>query len=163
VGNAFNPADLQAARHSALAHLARRDHCKAELALKLIRVGFDAETSRAAVEALEQEKVVDDARFVQNFISYHAERGEGPTRIAYKLNSPTLELDKALVTQHMDGAQDWVERAREVRAKKFGAAMPASQTDVIKQAYFLQHRGFTTPQIRLALGTDIEIETDDDP
>ncbi len=152
--------DPQAARNFAMQVLARRDHCRAELVLKLIRQGFERELAARTVAAMVEEKLVDDARYVQNFVVRQAEDGFGPTRVAYKLGAPSLEIDAGLIKQFMGEEADWVKRARVVRAKKFGEQMPAEYREIVKQAYFLQHRGFTAAQIRLAMGTDIEIDDD---
>src|SRR5688572_20645934 len=136
--NYIDPNDVKAARVAALNHLARRDHCKAELALKLIRQGFERSVANDTASALEAEKVIDDARYVQNFVAYHADRGEGPARLGRKLKS--LEVAPELIKQYLDEGQDWVTLARAVREEKFGPDMPASQTDKVKQAYYLQYR-----------------------
>jgi regulatory protein len=147
-----------AARNFALQLLARRDHCKAELALKLVRQGFNRELAAATVQAMEAEQLVNDERYVENFVSYQAEQGFGPARIAYKLRAPTLELDPELIDRALGEDRVWVKRAAIVREKKFGPTPPDNYRDKVKQAYFLQHRGFTAAQIRLLMGTDIEID-----
>ncbi len=45
---------------------------------------------------------------------------------------------------------DWVQLAREVRRRKFGAAAPRSLGERAKQARFLQYRGFDAEQLRAA-------------
>ena len=45
---------------------------------------------------------------------------------------------------------DWVQLAREVRRRKFGAATPRSLGERAKQARFLQYRGFDAEQLRAA-------------
>ncbi len=32
-----------------------------------------------------QERLLDDSRFAEHFVAYHANRGQGPVRIAHKL------------------------------------------------------------------------------
>ncbi len=72
-----------------------------------------------------------------------------------------LGLDSELIERCLAESPDWVDRAREVRQKKFGKSLPADYAGKAKQARFLQYRGFTGAQIRQALGTDIDL--DDDP
>ncbi len=150
--------DPAAARSFALQLLARRDHCKAELALKLVRQGFDRDLAARTVQALEAEQLVNDSRYVENFVSYQSSQGFGPNRIGYKLRAPSLELDPALIERALADESVWVKRAAEVRAKKFGAPLPTDYRDKVKQAYFLQHRGFTVAQIHLVMGTDVQID-----
>jgi len=153
-------ANPKAARNFALQLLARRDHCKAELILKLVRQGFDRALAEETVAALEAERAVDDERYVRNFVDYQARQGYGPVRIGYKLRGPNLKLDRELIDRALADEASWVKKAEEVREKKFGASFPTEHRDRVKQAYFLQHRGFTASQIRLAMGTDIQIDDD---
>ena len=149
-----DPADEKAARAAALQLLARRDYSSAELRAKLLDREFEAGVVEALLTALQREKLVDDRRYVENFVSYHAARGQGPVRIASELRR--LKVDGSLIDLYLDVGQDWVARAREVRRKKFGAREPGSYAEKAKQARFLQYRGFTGSQIRSALGTDID-------
>ena len=57
-----------------------------------------------------------------------------------------------------DTEMDWNHAAREARRRKFGLAPPADYRERAKQARFLQYRGFSSDQIRAALGPD-----EDDP
>src|SRR5690348_6936061 len=98
----------EVARQMALNLLARRDHCRAELTLKLIREGAERGAAAAVVKALMDEKMVDDVRFVENHVAYQAEQGQGPVRIGHKLRSPTLELDPELIERCLSTGQDWV-------------------------------------------------------
>jgi len=45
---------------------------------------------------------------------------------------------------------DWVQLARQVRRRRFGAATPRSLGERAKQARFLQYRGFDAEQLRAA-------------
>jgi regulatory protein len=47
---------------------------------------------------------------------------------------------------------DWIQAAREARRRKFGPDLPADARARAKQARFLQYRGFSSDQIRAALG-----------
>jgi SOS response regulatory protein OraA/RecX len=46
--------------------------------------------------------------------------------------------------------------------KKFGAEAPKNYADRQLQAKFLGYRGFTSAQIRMALGFDVELGSDTD-
>jgi regulatory protein len=59
-------------------------------------------------------------------------------------------------------ATDWVQAAREARRRKFGLSPPGDYRERAKQARFLQYRGFSSEQIRAALGPG-EDEPDHDP
>ena len=57
---------------------------------------------------------------------------------------------------------DWLQLARDVRRRKFGAAVPRSLGERAKQARFLQYRGFDAEQLRAAF-RDESGEGDDAP
>jgi len=148
--------DPRAVRAAAFAHLARRDFASGELARKLTQQGFDAALSAQAVSELTAERYIDDPRFCENYVAYHAGRGEGPLRIAAELCArglPSALIDTALAT-----VTDWRARAAGVRARRFGAALPESWPERSRQARFLQYRGFSSDHIRAALGIDFTLD-----
>jgi regulatory protein len=63
-------------------------------------------------------------------------------------------IDQAMGTTETD----WIQAARVARRRKFGPEPPADLRERAKQARFLQYRGFSSDQIRAALGPG-----DDDP
>jgi regulatory protein len=138
--------------------LARRDHSSCELRTKLLDKGFEAGVIQALIGALERERLLDDARFVEHYVTHHSDRGQGPTRIVRDLKA--LGLSSELVEPLLNEGPDWVSLARTVRQKKFGRELPESYAGKAKQARFLQYRGFTGAQIRQALGTDIDLDAD---
>jgi len=147
------PDDQQAARLAALRLLNRRDYGARELAGRLAERGFDAATVTAVVDALVQEKLLDDARFAEHFVAYHANRGQGPVRIAHRLREAGVAA--ALVTAVVDArSAEWRRRCVELRRKRFGAREPASWAERGKQARFLTQRGFSSDQVRAAIGRD---------
>jgi regulatory protein len=150
VGDAADPG---AARAAAVTLLARRDYATAELRAKLESSGYAPEAVSHALSELIHERLLDDARFIENYIAQHAERGEGPVRIAADLEA--LRLDAALTDAALAG-QDWPARARAVRQRKFGAGLPHSGAQKARQARFLQYRGFSSDHIRSALGPDFD-------
>jgi regulatory protein len=138
-----------------VALLARRDFAAVELGAKLLRSGFEDAVVQSVVTELGERGLVDDRRFAQHFVVYHAGRGRGPLRIRRELT--TLGLDGALVDGALgSGVVDWAQRADEVRRQKFGARLPATWPEKARQARFLQYRGFSPDHIRSALGADPE-------
>jgi len=150
--------DPKAARQLAVSLLARRDYSSGELRSKLKDKGFADELIQPLIGALQREKALDDARYVEHYVAYHSGRGQGPTRIGRDLKA--LGLPGELIERFLDGGPDWVARTREVRQKKFGRPLPQAYAEKAKQARFLQYRGFTGAQIRQALGTDIDLDDD---
>jgi regulatory protein len=145
------PDDPRAARLAALKLLNRRDYGARELAARLVARGFQPPTADAAVAALVAEKLVDDGRFAQHFVAYHAERGQGPVRIAYRLREAGVSAEQ--VTAAVDAASaDWRRRCAAVRRKRFGEKLPATWAERGRQARFLTQRGFSAEQVRAAIG-----------
>ncbi len=153
-----DPLDSRAARRVALDFLARRDRPSGHLHRKLVDKGYDPATAGAVVERLCAEKLVDDRRYAENFVSFHAARGQGPIRVRAELRQ--LGLDGQIVDAALNAYPDWLAQLRAVQQKKFGTRLPSLYADRQRQARFLGYRGFTGAQIRLALGfdTDLDIE-----
>jgi regulatory protein len=149
-------ADPATARSAAVALLARRDFASAELHSRLCTVGFDPDTAGAVIAELCASGVVNDRRFAENYVSWHAGRGQGPIRIAAELRRRGLSearIDAALATR-----PDWPALARRARRGKFGPQAPSSWAERARQARFLQYRGFSSDHIRAATGADPDLD-----
>ena len=96
-------------------------------------------------------------RFAHNYVSYHVARGQGPVRIRVELEALGLVAD--LIDAALAGEQDWGALAREQRIRRFGPGAPASAAEQLRQARFLQSRGFSVDHIRAALGADFEADS----
>jgi regulatory protein len=153
-----DPLDARAARAAALDALARRDHASADLRRKLVEKGYDEALVASLLDALRVEKLLDDRRYAENFVANHAARGQGPLRIRVDLRR--LGLDGALIEECLDAFPDWIVHLRKACQKKFGAMVPTHYAERQRQARFLGYRGFTSAQIRTALGFDTELNSD---
>jgi regulatory protein len=155
----IQPLDARAARVAALDALARRDHATEDLRRKLLEKGYDAAVVARLLDDLLAEKLVDDRRYVENFVALHAARGQGPLRVRADLRR--LGLEGLLVEECLHVFPDWIVQLVKARQKKFGAELPNNYADKQRQARFLGYRGFTSAQIRTALGFDIALDSDD--
>jgi regulatory protein len=151
------PLDARAARVAALDALARRDYSSEDLRLKLIEKGYDASVVLPLLDALRGEKLLDDRRYLENFVAYHAARGQGPLRIRVDLRRHGLQGPQ--VEEYLDAYPEWINLLKKARLKKFGAKPAANYADRQRQARFLGYRGFTSAQIRMALGFDVELDS----
>jgi regulatory protein len=151
-----DPLDARAARAAALDALARRDHAAFDLRRKLLDKGYDARVVAALLDALHAEKLLDDRRYAENFVAYHAVRGQGPLRIRDELRRHGLE--GILVEECLDAFPDWIVQLQKTQLKKFGAKQPDNYADRQRQSRFLSYRGFTSAQIRTALGFDTDLD-----
>jgi regulatory protein len=154
---ALAPDDESGVRLAALRLLNRRDYCAAELAARLVERGAAAPLAAEVVAGLGRERLVDDARYAENFVAWHAGRGQGPIRIAHELKE--LGVAVALVEEAVNASStDWKARCAKVRRRRFGDEPPTEWKERARQARFLQYRGFSADQVRAALGHDIELD-----
>lgn len=145
--DACDPARIRAA---ALKFLARREHSAGEITAKLVTRGYHREVVASVVAALAAEKLLSDARFVEEFVASRVRRGSGPVKIREELRGRGVD-ESTVEAALADHAGSWAETAAGVRRKRFGAALPRDYSERARQARFLQQRGFSTEQIRRAM------------
>jgi len=148
--------DAKAALTAAIALLARRDLPSTELHEKLRAQAFDEATAAQVIADLRHEGTLNDERYAQNYVAYHAGRGHGPMRIAAELRRRGLAA--AMVDAALAGGPDWGELARKVCRARFGPNPPASWALKARQVRFLQYRGFSSDHIRVATGIDPDVD-----
>ena len=151
-----DPADYAAVRAAAIALLSRRDFGSVALRERLTARGFAVTAAAAVVAELQREGTVNDARYAQNYVVFHAGRGQGPVRIAAELRRKGLS--QALIEGALAEGPDWAALARQVRKARFGAP-PSGWPEKARQARFLQYRGFSSDHIRAATGADFDADS----
>jgi len=144
--------DPAAAAAAAVALLAARDFAPGELHAKLTTRGFEGAAAQAAIEELQTRGVLNEARYAENYVTWHAARGQGPLRIAAELRRHGVPA--ALIEAALSQGPDWPALARKVCRAKFGPGTPASWREKARQMRFLQYRGFSSDHIRAATGAD---------
>ena len=145
-----------ATRLAALTLLARRDFATGELRERLADKGHPLPEIEAVVAQLLAEGGLDDGRYAASYVSYHADRGQGPRRIAQDLAQRGVAA--ALIDAALEAGPDWKALARQTRARRFGREVPEEWSAKARQARFLQYRGFSSDHIRWALGPEFESE-----
>jgi len=141
-------------RERAVAHLARREHTRAELARKLAPHAESPEELQAVLDELARRKLLSDERFAVGRSETLA-RKFGAARVARELRDKGVADDAlARISEGLRASE--LERAREVWRKRFGT--PArNATERAKQGRFLQGRGFSFEVIRRVIrGVDEE-------
>ncbi|MBT0963152.1 recombination regulator RecX [Denitromonas iodatirespirans] len=123
----------------ALRLLSQRDHSRAELTRKLATHGSDEDIA-AVLDRLAEVDLQSDLRFAESYVRSRQSRF-GSRRIVQDLKQRGVsdEIIAAALDEGRDS--DDITRARDVWAKKFGAA-PADAREWARQARFLQGRGF---------------------
>lgn len=131
--------------------LARREHSPRELRTKLAGRGYAADEVDAALDVLEREGLLSAARYLDSFIASHARRGHGPVRIRTELERQGISRDDVSRALQSAGL-DFAALAREVCQRRFGTVGPQDFADRAKRLRFLQYRGFSAEDARLAVG-----------
>ncbi len=131
--------------------LARREHSTDELTRKLRRRGVRDAAIVDVIATLRAENALSDARFAESFVRVRVERGQGPLRIRAELRERGLS-DDAVGDVLTATSEEWLEHARRVRTKRFGAAAPDSRRVWNQQARFLAQRGYPADVIYRLLG-----------
>ena len=147
-----NPLEEQrrACRKQALDLLARREHSRLELRRKLLARSHAQAIADEVLDRLQRERLLDEARFAEQFVRSRTGRGQGPAKIRAQLLQ--RGIGESLIDQALAEAEcDWVTLAADARHKRFGTVSPGAFRERARQARFLQSRGFEYGQIQAAL------------
>ena len=96
----------------------------------------------AALDRLESDGLLSDARFAEAFVRSRIARGQGPTRLRHDMRQKGLEagmIDAALAAAEID----WENHAREILERRFGSGESADARERARRMRFLQQRGFS--------------------
>lgn len=133
--------------------LARREHSATELSRKLQRKAFNQEDINTVLTTLRQKGLLDDKRFIENYIHYRRTRGYGPLRIHAELLERGISQD---LIEHQLKITDnaWLEDVRKAWKKRFKSCLPHDFKSRAQQMRFLHYRGFTSEQINQLFHSD---------
>ena len=134
----ISPADI---RFSAMNFLARREHTRQELHLKLLRRFPDSALVAAQIQRLSDQNLQSDARFAENFVLYRTGLGFGYRHVQQDMRH--RGLNGAQIALAFDSAEiNWVILAEKVYLKKFGDLPPEDIKAKAKRVRYMQYRGF---------------------
>ena len=131
---------IAAAYEQALKLLVRREHSRRELAHKLGDRGHPAAAAEAALDRLETENALNDARFAEEYARARFAKGFGPVRVAAELREHGIDGD-GLSWARLEPAEER-ELAAAQLAKRFGSGEPSDYKEGAKRMRYLQQRGF---------------------
>lgn len=133
-------------RNVAMNLLARREHSAYELKQKLKFREFDVEGIDAALDSLRKGQLQSDNRFAESYVNHRVNAGYGPIKIRHELRQKGISDE--LVDEYLPGSgAQWNRAMEQQRIKKFGKEIPADYSLRMKQARFLQNRGFSPDSV----------------
>lgn len=133
-------------RNKAMDLLARREHSEQELRQKLKTRAYDADAIDEALQALKADRLQSDERFTESYVNHRFNAGVGPLKIRYELRQKGVSDELADVFLEPLSDQ-WDELMTRQRVRKFGATIPDDYAERMKQARFLQNRGFSPESV----------------
>ena len=134
------------ARNKAMDLLARREHSEQELRRKLESREFDGAVIDSAIDGLKRDDLLSDERFVEAYVNQRFNAGFGPLKIRYELVQKGVAEN--LVDQYLAPLADsWDNSMLQQRQRKFGSDVPDAYQARMKQARFLQNRGFSPESV----------------
>lgn len=145
-----------AVRRTAMDLLARREHGRVELARKLRLRGAAAELIESALDRLEADGLLNEARYLECFVASRARAGYGPLRIREELAQRGLPRE-AIEGAIREAAIDWAAQLRELWRRRFAGQLPADAKARAQQGRFLGYRGYPADLVgRLLRNADLD-------
>lgn len=140
------------ARAAALRLLARREHSRLELDLKLRQRKVEAATIAKVLDEYEANDWLSNERFADVFSRQRFDLGYGPLKIVAELQQRGIQAPPEWFSAMTD--QQWIDSAVHVRDRRFGLADIRNDWDEKgRQGRFLARRGFASDHIEAALET----------
>jgi regulatory protein len=132
--------------NKALDLVSRREHSRHELMQKLDkRYPNSTPIIEDVLDKLEINKILDDERFAEMYLSSRARKGFGPKKIEMELHSK--KVDSFFISNAVEAYENWLENAQRELKKKFKDQKPTDYQSKMKQKQFLFTRGFSSPII----------------
>lgn len=138
-----------------LAMLARREHSRRELRVRLEHGGYDEAQTDEAIDRLGKQTYQSDERFAEMLLRARVAQGYGPGRIRAELRSHGLAYEA--INALIDAAQiDWDALTATQLRKKYGSKPAADYAERGKRAAFLLRRGFAVATVRAVTHAEVD-------
>ena len=159
-GEEFAPESEAELFERAVRLLARREHSRAELKVRLSRYNPDNQVVEGVLDRLAEKHWQSDSRFAEQFVSGRAS-GHGQRWLKQALAGRGVAGEAAQQALN-EAAGDELARARTLWQRRFGQ-LPSSAEERVKQTRFLAGRGFSFDTIRRVLNSiDEDLPGDDE-
>jgi regulatory protein len=133
-------------RKKAMDLLARREHSEQELRRKLKSREYDVDAIDEVLHALISDRLQSDERFTEAYVNHRFNAGVGPLKIRYELRQKGVS--DSLADEFLDLLSErWDQLMVQQRVRKYGEAIPTDYAERMKQARFLQNRGFSPESV----------------
>jgi regulatory protein len=133
-------------RNKAMDLLARREHSEQELRQKLKTREYDADAIDEILQALKKDRLQSDERFTESYVNHRFNAGVGPLKIRFELRQKGVS--DRLADEFLEPLSDqWDELMTRQRIRKYGPSIPNDYAERMKQARFLQNRGFSPESV----------------
>ncbi len=138
--------NLPSIRNKAMDLLSRREHSEQELRQKLISREYDVDSIDEILQVLKNDRLQSDERFTESYVRHRYNSGVGPVKIHYELHQKGIS--DMLVDEFLEPLSErWEQLMMQQRDRKFGTDIPVDYAARMKQARFLQNRGFSTESV----------------
>jgi len=126
--------------------LSRREHSEQELRHKLKSRDHDEEAIDQVLRGLKNDRLLSDERFTETYVNHRFNAGVGPFKIRYELHQKGI--NDTLADEFLEPLSDrWEQLMVQQRTRKYGDAIPVDYRERMKQARFLQNRGFSPESV----------------
>jgi regulatory protein len=133
-------------RKKAMDLLARREHSEQELRQKLRSREYEADAIDEVLQELISDRLQSDERFTEAYVNHRFNAGVGPLKIRYELRQKGIA--DLLADEFLELLSErWEQLMIQQRVRKYGEAIPADYAERMKQARFLQNRGFSPESV----------------
>lgn len=136
----------------ALALLTRRDYAVSELKHKLLQKGHHDADVAAVMKQLLDADLLNDDRFVENFIRQKMRKGHGPMRVKQDLRR--FEIEKNITEIKALAEDEWCDAIKRTWQKRFKGKPPGNMRERAEQIRFLMYRGYTQEQIETLMNVE---------
>ncbi|MEP7185646.1 MAG: regulatory protein RecX [Rhodanobacter sp.] len=151
----------RSAYDKALGLLARREHSRKELKLKLRQGGYEGEETGAAIDRLGEQQYQDDDRFAEVLVRSRVGQGYGPMRLRVELKSHGVS--DARIRELIEEVEvNWEDLAATQLRRRYGSAGIADRAERVKRSQFLLRRGFAAATVRAVTHADVDEAADSD-
>ena len=130
--------------------LARREYTGKEIFSKLKNRVESVELLKAEIGKLEEEGLINNKRFAEQYIYSRSLRGYGPLRIEQELKQRGVNEN---ISRPLMKDIDWTSFAIKVLEKKTAGIFPDETKQILKIKKFLNYRGFDFNHIEQAFSS----------